>query len=154
DDLHDGRCDRQSGKRLLCTILAIDEAAMSKHPTHTARLLAICAFVAGPAFGAATMPSQFNPNSMTTGWIGEVEFTSFDFRWGNECLIKGDYRRADWSGNVIGIPVDAAGNLQLAAQCWSNDFADAVNQQAATNTRYIGTMKSDGTKIPFQWDKL
>src|SRR6187455_1378096 len=96
---------------------------MANYRMHVISLLLAYASFAGTA-QAATIPRQFNANGMNTGWVGEVEFTSFDFGSDNECLIKADFRRADWTVNVFAIPVDKNGNLQLAASCWNNDFAD------------------------------
>lgn len=126
---------------------------MANSLTHVISLLFAYAWFAATAHAAATMPPQFNANGQTTGWVGEVEFTSFDFGSNNECLIKADFKRADWTGNVFAIPVDKNGNLVLAASCWNNDFGDAVNTQAQDHAtqRRIGTLKSDGTRVPFVW---
>jgi hypothetical protein len=127
---------------------------MTRYLAHVARFASVCAFLTGNAFAAATMPAQFVPDNQPTGWVGQLEFTNGgDFSIGSQCLFKTDYNKSGWMGNVYAIPVDQNGNVTLGASCWDTSAGEMLDAQVWT-TRSIGTMKANGSRIPFQWASL
>jgi len=98
--------------------------------------------------------ATFTPNSQPTGWVGEVDVSSFDFTDGTQTIYKGDYINGSWSGNLSAFPVDSQGTVNFVAERWNNGVADNLDAQNYDTGRIIFTMKSDGTKIPFRWASL
>ena len=94
----------------------------------------------------------FTPNSQPTGWVGEVDVSSFDFSSGTQVIFKGDFVKGEWSGNLSAFPVDEQGTVLFAAERWA--AGDILDDQNYDSGRNIVTMKSDGTKIPFRWASL
>ena len=96
----------------------------------------------------------FVPNSQPTGWVAEVDVSSFDFSAGGQTIYKPDFIRANWSGNLYAFPVSATGAIDFVDERWDNGVADNLDAQNYNTGRFIATMKSDGSKIPFRWASL
>jgi len=116
-------------------------------------LILACVLGQSAALHAAAI---FTPNNQPTGWVGEVDVTSFTFTDGLQTIFKGDYVKGEWSGNLSAFPVDADGTVLFAAERWGGGVADADNldAQALAGDRRIVTMKKDGSKISFVWGSL
>lgn len=95
----------------------------------------------------------FTPNNQPTGWVGEVDVSSYDFTDGTQVIFKGDFIKGEWSGNLSAFPVDSDGTVLFDAERWSGGAAAHLADRTNTD-RYIVTMKTDGTKIPFLWASL
>jgi len=96
----------------------------------------------------------FTPNSQPTGWVAEVDVSSFDFSAGGQTIYKPDFIRANWSGNLYAFPVSVTGTIDFVDERWDNGAADNLDAQNYNTGRFIATMKSDGSKIPFRWASL
>ena len=124
------------------------------HPFALAtRLILSYALFSGAAYAAATLAPSFIPNDQPTGWVGEVEVTSFNFGTGNATLFQTSFEKANWAGDVFAYPVDKYGSIQTAAEIWGGAGENLDTQNWDTG-RYIVTMKTDGSKIPFRWASL
>ena len=125
-----------------------------KNPLPTvARALLACLFAASTQLHAAAI---FTPNSMPTGWVGEIDVSSFDFGDGTQTIFKGDYIKGAWTGDLSAFPVDGFGTVLFDAQRWSaSDELDAQVVGTGYDTaRRIVTLMGDGTKIPFRWESM
>ena len=89
---------------------------------------------------------------MPTGWVGEVDVSSFDFSKGSQVIFKGDFVKGEWSGNLSSFPVDGQGTILFDAENWA--AGDILDDQNYDSGRNIVTMKGDGSKIPFRWASL
>ena len=128
---------------------------MKTIPPLASRLLLVSMlFISAGVYAAAL----FTPNNQPTGWLGEVEVSDFNFGSGLETIYRGDFTRADWSGNLFAFPVDSQGSILFAAERWTTGgtggVADNLNAQNYNTGRIIVTLKKDGTKIPFRWASL
>ena len=124
------------------------------HPfARATRLILAYALFSGTAYAAATLAPSFVPNDQPTGWLGEVEVSTFNFGSGNATLFQISFEKANWTGDVLAYPVDKYGSIQTGAEIWGGA---AVNLDAQNwdSGRYIVTMKTDGSKIPFRWASL
>ena len=115
------------------------------------RLFVACVLCQSANVHAAAI---FTPNSQPTGWVGEVDVSSFDFTDGNQVIFKGDFIKGAWSGNLSAFPVDSDGTVLFTAERWSGGAVGHVDAQALAADRFIVTMKDNGTKIPFEWASL
>ena len=98
--------------------------------------------------------ADFVPGAQPTGSIAPLAVTSFNLTSGNETVFQTDYERENWTGNVYAYPVTADGEIQTAAERWTDGAGSHIDQQNFDSGRKIVTMKSDGTKIPFRWASL
>jgi type IV pilus assembly protein PilY1 len=115
------------------------------------RLLLACAFALSTQAHAAAI---FTPNLQPTGYVGEIDVTKYDFSDGNQVIFKGDYVKGSWTGNLSAFPVDRQGTVLFDAEIYSGGTAAHVDAQNFDSGRFIVTMKTDGTKIPFRWASL
>ena len=90
---------------------------------------------------------------MPTGWVGEVDVSSFDFTDGSQIDLQGRLHQ----GRMVRQPVGVPGRLPTARCCstprrWSGGVQPALDDAASYDTgRFIGDDEGDGTKIPFRW---
>src|SRR5438046_1261542 len=117
----------------------------------TARIALACLFAVSANLHAAAI---FVPNSMPTGWVGEVDVTDFNFTDGLQTIFKGDYIKGEWSGNLSAFPVDSDGTVLFSAERWSGGAQPGLDTVSYDTGRRIVTMKTDGSKIPFRWASL
>ena len=103
------------------------------------------------ATGAAPV---FTPNAQPTGWVAEMEVSDFRVTGGAESVYRAQYQRATWLGDLIAYPITAAGRVDYATPRWTPSLASRVALQNWDTGRRIGTMKSDGSKIPLRWASL
>ena len=79
--------------------------------TLAARLvLACCSSASSPAPHATAI---FVPNSQPTGWVGEVDVSSFDFSDGNQVIFKPDFIK----GQLVRQPLRASRSIPTAPFC-------------------------------------
>ena len=96
--------------------------------------------------------TSFTPANQPVGYVAQDELTSFDLRSGTETLFRGQYEREFFGGDLIAYRLDAQANLATATRPWDNFGAAYVLESQAA--RYIVTLKSDGTKVPFLYSNL
>jgi Neisseria PilC beta-propeller domain len=116
----------------------------------SASLLALLTI--GIKYSLAVAP--FTPSLQPVGYVAQDDVTNYDLRSGSERLFRPEYQRNYWSGNLYSYPVDAAGNVNLGAEDWTDGAASKIDTQNYATGRYIGTMKDDGSKIPFLYASL
>ena len=115
-------------------------------------MMAICIRVAVALSGTS---ASFTPQSMPTGSMAQEIVTNPTLTSGNESLFRTDFEKQYWSGNVYDYPINAAGAVNTSGERWSGGFApnlDAqVNPLGVFNgaLRFIGTMSSTASKVPF-----
>lgn len=93
--------------------------------------------------------TAFTPGSQPIGYVAQDEVTSFDLTSDSETLFRPEYKREYWSGNLHAYPVDKSGNVNLGSERWVGGASAVISNQISTSVRYIGTMKDDGSKVPF-----
>lgn len=98
---------------------------------------------------AAFAIAAFNPQSQPTGYLGQEVPTNGTLTSGNETIFRTEFEKEHWSGNMYAYPVSADGVLNIVAERWSDGIAGHIEAQNFSTGRFIGTMKDDGTKIPF-----
>jgi len=91
----------------------------------------------------------FTPNAQPTGWVAELDVSSFDFSDGKQFIYKPDFIRANWTGNLYAYPVNRDGTILFEAEEWSGGAAASVDAQHYLDGRKIVTMNLSGGKIPF-----
>ncbi len=96
----------------------------------------------------------FTPNNQPTGWVAEMEVSNFRVTGGTESVYKAQYQRATWLGDLIAYPITVTGRVDYATPRWTPTLASTVTAQNWDTGRRIGTMKSDGSKIPLLWASL
>lgn len=94
--------------------------------------------------------APFSPSLQPIGYVAQDDVTNYDLRSGAETIFRPEFQRQFWSGNLFAYPIDATGNINFAAERWSNGAAEQIDTQNFDTGRYIGTMKDDGTKIAFR----
>ena len=83
------------------------DTQMRKGPTmkttlsFTRHLLLACVLGQCAALHAAAI---FTPNNMPTGWVGEVDVTSFNFTDGRQTIFKGGLRQGRMVRQPVGVP--------------------------------------------------
>lgn len=93
--------------------------------------------------------SAFTPQNQPTGYIAQDTVTNGTLTSGNEILFRPEYEKQYWSGNLYAYPISALGVVDTSGELWSGGVAPHVEAQNFSTGRYIGTMKDDGTKVPF-----
>lgn len=93
--------------------------------------------------------TAFSPQSQPTGYVGQQTFTNGTVTSGNETVYRVEFEKGYWSGNLYAYPIDANGAVSTSAERWSGGAAVHLAVQNFSTGRYIGTMKDDGTKVPF-----
>lgn len=94
--------------------------------------------------------TAFNPQLQPTGYVAQDELSNFNLAGGGETVYRPEYEKEYWSGNLYAYPVDAAGQVNTAAERWSGGAKDQIDLQDFDTGRLIATMKDDGTKVPFR----
>lgn len=95
----------------------------------------------------------FVPNDQPVGYVAQPGITSFDLTSNKEFIFRTDFRRSNWSGNLLKVPVTADGTVVEAAEDW-NGAASHLDAQNFDTGRKIATLRSDGSKIAFRWANL
>ncbi|MDD4978003.1 MAG: PilC/PilY family type IV pilus protein [Gallionella sp.] len=123
-------------------------------------LLALSMFSVGIA-QAATI---FVPANQPIGYAAQPVMSGYNIGVTGASIYRGEYEKGTWSGNLSCYPVDSLGAVDLAAPCWSGTIGtkslvgaqSKVDNQplAGLGQRYIGTLASNGTKVPFLWTSL
>ena len=101
------------------------------------------------AFKLALAITAFTPSTQPVGFVGQDDITNYNLTSGNERLFRGQYEKEYWGGNLIAYDVNSAGDISAAIQPWNGGAAYQIDQQGAN--RFIATMNSAGTGIPFTW---
>ncbi len=95
--------------------------------------------------------TAFTPANQPVGYVAQDDITNYNLTSGLETLYRGQYEKQYWGGNLIAYRVNSAGDISTATQPWNGGAAYQIELQG---TRLIVTLRSDGTKIPFQWASL
>ena len=93
--------------------------------------------------------AAFTPQSQPIGYVGQEVATNGTLTSGNETLFRTEYEKEFWGGNLYAYPVSATGVVNISAERWSGGAKVQINTQNFSTGRFIGTMKDDGTKVPF-----
>ncbi|MDD2914480.1 MAG: PilC/PilY family type IV pilus protein [Gallionella sp.] len=113
----------------------------------------LCALILLGMMGNSSKPvfaiTAFTPQAQPVAYLGQEVVTNGTLTSGNETLFRTEYEKEFWSGNMYAYPIDANGNLNTVAERWSGGTAVHIEAQNFSTGRFIGTMKDDGTKIPF-----
>ncbi|MFZ5523461.1 MAG: pilus assembly protein [Pseudomonadota bacterium] len=94
--------------------------------------------------------TAFNPQDQPTGYVGQDELSNFNLAGGGETVYRPEYEKEYWSGNLYAYPVDAAGQVNTAAERWSGGAKENIDLQNFDTGRLIATMKDDGSGVPFR----
>jgi hypothetical protein len=116
-------------------------------------VLALLAGAATVTYKLAVAYTAFSPAAAPIGFVAQDDLTNYNLTSGQETLYRGQYEKEYWSGNLIAYRVDSTGDVTTATQPWIGGAADQLDQLAPAERR-IATLKSDGTKIPFEWGTL
>lgn len=99
--------------------------------------------------------SSYVPADQPVGYVAQERTSSQTLANGNETLYRAEYQRTDWSGNVFAFPISANASVNIGAERWGGEGAQAViDAQNYSTGRFIATMKDDGTAIPFLYASL
>jgi type IV pilus assembly protein PilY1 len=110
--------------------------------------LAVAAAMLGLAKVIAAI--AFVPDAQPVGYVGQPVASSANVSSGTAKIYSIDYDSGNWSGNLHAFSLSSAGVVG-ATDNWSGGAAAQLDAQA---TRYIATMKDNGSKIPFAWADL
>ncbi len=108
-------------------------------------LLLSCLLAASPAFAI----TAFTPQTQPIGSVGQEVVTNGTLTSGTETLFRTEYEKEFWGGNIYAFPISATGVVNTAAERWSGGAAVHISAQNFSTGRFIGTLKDDGTKVPF-----
>jgi len=108
------------------------------------------------SFAAATVSAAptFDPEVQPIGYLAQPRSTSLDVRDGNQLAYYIDYERQYWSGNLKPFNLAPEGRLSVELDTWPGGVAPVLNVQNWDTGRKIGTLKPDGTAIPFRYNSL
>jgi hypothetical protein len=126
---------------------------MIKLPFKSVGVAAALLVATGISINMAWAITAFTPANQPIGYVSQDDMTNYDLTSGNEYVFRGNYEKQYWGGNLVAYQVGASGDVTTASQPWNGGAAYQIDLQGA-GSRYIGTLKSDGTKIPFQWGSL
>lgn len=104
--------------------------------------------VVGIFFKLAFAITAFTPQNQPVGYVSQDVVTNGTLTSGTETLFRAEYEKQYWGGNLYSYPISAAGALNTSAEKWSGGAAAHIEAQGSAG-RFIGTMKDDGTKVPF-----
>lgn len=93
--------------------------------------------------------AAFTPQTQPTGYMGQEVVSNGTLTSGTETLFRSEYEKEFWSGNLYAYPISAGGIVDTAGEKWSGGAAVHLQTQNFSTGRFIGTMKDDGTKVPF-----
>ncbi|MDD2685621.1 MAG: PilC/PilY family type IV pilus protein [Gallionella sp.] len=123
--------------------------SLKKLPTaQIASALTILA-IGGAVIKLALAVTAFTPQNQPTGYIAREVLTNNTLTSGNETVFRAQYNKEFWTGNLYAYPVNANGDVSETAERWGGGAAAQINGQNFSTGRFIGTMKDDGTKVPF-----
>jgi len=105
--------------------------------------------MAGTFVRLAFAIAAFTPQSQPVGYVGQEVVTNGTLTSGTETLFRSEYEKEFWSGNLFAYPISADGVVNTAGEKWSGGAAVHLEAQNFSTGRFIGTMKADGTKVPF-----
>lgn len=117
-------------------------------PAHWLGVIILLAMT-GTVFKLAFAIAAFTPQTQPTGYVGQEVVTNGTLTSGNETLFRSEYEKEFWSGNLYAYPISAGGIVNTVAEKWSGGAAVHLQTQNFSTGRFIGTMKDDGTKVPF-----
>ncbi|OGS72450.1 MAG: hypothetical protein A2063_03045 [Gallionellales bacterium GWA2_60_142] len=117
-------------------------------PVHTLGIFVFLGLMAA-FIKAAFAITAFNPQSQPTGYLGQEVATNGTLTSGNETIFRTEFEKEHWSGNMYAYPVSADGVLNIVAERWAGGIAGHIETQHFSTGRFIGTMKDDGTRVPF-----
>lgn len=89
--------------------------------------------------------AAFSPQGQPVAYVGQETVTNGTLTSGTETLFRTEYEKEFWSGNLYAYPISATGIIDTAAEKWSGGAIVHISYTG----RLIGTMKDDGTKVPF-----
>ena len=115
---------------------------------HTSHMLGTFVLLAMTA-NLAIAITAFTPQAQPTGYVAQIEISNYNLASGTETIFRPEYEKEFWSGNLYAYPVDAAGNLDIAAERWSGGAKSKIDAQDYLSGRKIATMRDDGTEIAF-----
>lgn len=98
--------------------------------------------------------TAFTPANQPTGYVAQDEISSYDLTSDQETVFRPEYEMQYYSGNLYAYPIDASGNINIAAERWSGGAKVHIDTQHFDTGRLIATLKDDGTRIPFRWSSL
>ncbi|MDP2751940.1 MAG: PilC/PilY family type IV pilus protein [Rhodocyclaceae bacterium] len=98
--------------------------------------------------------TAFTPANQPTGYVAQDEISNYDLTSGSETVFRPEYEMQYYSGNLYAYPVDAGGNINIAAEWWSGGAKGHIDAQNFDTGRLIATLKDNGDKIPFRWSNL
>lgn len=93
--------------------------------------------------------TAFTPQNQPTGYMGQEIVTNGTLSSNTETLFRAEYEKNYWSGNLYSYPISSTGVVSTNAENWSGGAALHLEGQNFSTGRFIGTMKDDGTKVPF-----
>ncbi len=116
--------------------------------------IAACGLLLGlvVVFKMAMAITAFTPATQPVGFVGQDDITNYNLTSGREVLFRGQYEKEYWGGNLIAYGVNSAGDITTATQPWNGGAAYQIDLQGTD--RRIVTLRSDGTKIAFNWASL
>lgn len=117
-------------------------------PAHCLGVLALLGMT-GTFIKPALAIAAFTPQAQPAGYLGQEVATNGTLTSGNETLFRSEYEKEFWSGNLYAYPISADGVLNIVAEKWAGGAAEHIEAQNFSTGRFIGTMKDDGTKVPF-----
>lgn len=127
---------------------------MPNRPTSSAAVRLLGALACVAAASTATAAPSFVPEDQPIGYVAQPRSTSLDVRDGNQVAYYTDYERQHWSGNLKPFSIGPEGRLDADSDLWPGGTAPVLNTQHWDTERRIGTLKSDGTRIPFRYLSL
>lgn len=98
--------------------------------------------------------TAFTPANQPTGYVAQDEITNYNLKSNTETLFRPEYSKEYWSGNLYAYPISSSGTVNSAGELWAGGAATKIDAQNFDTARLIGTMKDDGTKIPFRFASL
>jgi len=132
-------------------MLKIDPANLKK--THILGLFALLGMIFAVIQGSLAI-TAFTPANQPTGYVAQDEISNYDLTSDHETVFRPEYEMQYYSGNLYAYPVDASGNINLAAEWWSGGAKVHIDAQNFDTGRLIATLKDNGDKIPFRWSSL
>lgn len=94
--------------------------------------------------------AAYNPQTQPTAYVGREIVTNNTLTSGNETDFRTSYEKEYWSGNLFAYPISATGIVDTVGERWAGGAAPHIQAQNFNTGRFIGTMKDNGTKIPFR----
>ena len=106
--------------------------------------------IAVSAVKLALAMTAFTPQAQPTGYVAQIAMSNLNLVGGAETAYLPEYEQEFWSGNLYAYPVNAAGEVNTAAERWTDGARDNITAQNFDTGRLIATMRDDGAKVPFR----